>query len=306
MDYANTRNFWYMWDMVQRGYVNDCTDQWVKQSFSPALMLAICWEETEFQNIRQTGCSHEMWMMRWTRPGEKSDDGQVAGNHAVGCVQVERDTIGLWLLFNPGICLGLPDFTPDLIYAQNDKLVTTERKQKRARWWQTIDQKILANDTAGFQLGWRTFAHMHRAKPNTSAQTTLENYAGDSSARTRTKAQIVKGWLDTDCCLRAVFAMTPYRQPKPNAYQAQAENGFELANRMLAGAFFFAKPNGNFTRAFPGSNDAEVKKLSAIYGKFLAGGSYDQLLDDQARVATLRNDLKTALGIIEDTIPAAA
>jgi hypothetical protein len=298
MDYANTRNFWYMWDMVQRGYVNDCTDQWVKKSFGPALMLAICWEETEFQNIRQTGCTHDMWMMRWTRPGEKSKDGQVAGNHAVGCVQVERDTIGLWLLFNPELCLGLPDFTPDLIYAQNDLSVTTERKQKRTRWWQTIDQKILANDAAGFQLGWRTFAHMHKAKSAASAQTTLENYAGDSSARTRTKAQIVKGWLDTDACLRAVFAM--------NAYQAQAQNGFALANRMLAGAFFFAKPNGNFTRAFPGSSDAEVKKLSAIYGKFLAGGTYDQLLNDQAKIATLRNDLKAALGIVEGPMAKAA
>jgi hypothetical protein len=291
MEYGYGRNFWYMWDMVQRGYVNDCTDPWVKQNFGPSLMLAICWEETEFQNIRQNKCTHDMWMKRWTNPG-KTADGQFAGNHAVGFVQVERDTIGLWLLFNSELCLGLPGFSPDMIYTQDDSAVSTERKERRRRWWQTIDQEILASDVAGFQLGWRTFSHMHKVKPANTAEITLQNYAGDSTDRTRSKADIVKGWRDTDACLRALFAMSPYR--------LQAENGFLLANRMLAGAFKFAKPNGNFARAFAGSSDKDAQRISAVYEKFLNGRHYDQLVNNQGKITVLRGDLKDALGITED------
>jgi hypothetical protein len=283
-------NFWYMWDMVHRGYVNDCTDAWVKQNFGPGLMLAICWEETGFQNIRQKNCTHEMWLKRWSNPG-KTADGQVAGNHAVGFVQVERETIGLWLLFNSELCLGLPGFTPDMVYTQNDKSVSAERKQRRASWWMTIDENILASDVAGFQLGWRTFSHMHKMMPGSTPQTTLQNYAGDSSARSRTKAQIVKGWRDTDACLRALFSLSPYR--------FKSDNGFALANRMLAGAFLFAKPDGNFAAAFPGSTSADAQKTSGLYGKFLKGGSYDQVLNDQGKLATLREDLQSALGFAE-------
>jgi hypothetical protein len=290
MAHGYGRDFWYMLDMVQRGYVNDCTDPWVKQNFSPGLMLAICWEETGFENKRQTNCPPEMWMERWTNPG-KTADGQFAGNHAVGLVQVERDTIGMWLLFNPELCLGLPGFSADMIYAQNDKSVSTERKEKRRRWWQTIDNEILANDVAAFQVGWRTFSHMHKVKPANGVETTLKNYAGESSDRTRSTADIVKGWRDTDACLRALFAMSPYR--------LKAENGFLLVNRMLAGAFKFAKPDGDFGRGFPGSNQADAQKISAVYEKFLNGRHYDQL-NNPDKIAVLRNDLKDALGIAED------
>jgi len=231
-----------------------------------------------------------MWLKRWSNPS-KTADGQVAGNHAVGFVQVERDTIGLWLLFNSELCLGLPDFTLDMVYTQNDGSVSTERKQRRAKWWMAIDEKILASDVAGFQLGWRTFSHMHKMLPGSTPQTILQNYAGDSSARSRTKAQIVQGWRDTDACLRALFSLSPYR--------FKSDNGFALANRMLAGAFFFAKPDGNIVGAFPGATSADAQKLSGVYAKFLKGASYDQLLNDQGKLAALREDLKSALSFAE-------
>ena len=64
---------------------------------------------------------------------------------------------------------------------------------------------------AGFQLGWRTFSHLHKTKPASTPETTLQNYAGDSTERKRSLADIVKGWRDTDACLRALFAMPPHR-----------------------------------------------------------------------------------------------
>jgi hypothetical protein len=132
---------------------------------------------------------------------------------------------------------------------------------------------------------------MHKMMPGSTAQTILQNYAGDSSARSRTKTQIVKGWRDTDACLRALFSFSPYR--------LKSDNGFALANRMLAGAFFFAKPDGNFAGAFPGATSADAQKLSGVYAKYLNAGSYDQVLNDQAKLASLREDLKNALSFAE-------
>src|SRR2546427_260197 len=82
----------------------------------------------------------------------------------------------------------------------------------------------------------------------------------------------------------ARFTMSPYR--------LKADNGFLLANRMLAGAFKFAKPNGNFARAFAGSSQGDAQKISAVYEKFLNGRHYDQLVNNQGKIALLRDDLK--------------
>jgi len=133
---------------------------------------------------------------------------------------------------------------------------------------------------------------MHKVKPANGVPTTLANYAGESSDRKRSTADIVKGWRDTDACLRALFAMSPYR--------LKAENGFLLANRMLAGAFKFAKPNGNFAGAFAGSSQGDAQKISAVYEKFLNGRHYDQLVNNQGKIAALRDDLKAVLGIVEE------
>ena len=93
-------DFWFMWGLAHRAYLTECKDNWVLQNFSPRLMIAISWEETQFNNIRQSGFTHIDWMKRWTdidpvtnAPRKDGDTGQVSGNHAVGYVQVERDTI---------------------------------------------------------------------------------------------------------------------------------------------------------------------------------------------------------------------
>jgi hypothetical protein len=93
-------------DMVQRGYVNDCTDPWVKQSFGPGMMLAISSEETEFRNIRQTHA----------RMTCGSSAGRAQGRHPTATTPAitqshssrSNDTIGMWLLFNSELCMGLP------------------------------------------------------------------------------------------------------------------------------------------------------------------------------------------------------
>jgi len=53
---------------------------------------------------------------------------------------------------------------------------------------------------------------------------------------------------------------------------------------MLAGAFTFAKPNGNFARAFPGASREDAQKTSAAE-RFLNGRHYDQLVNDQGKIA---------------------
>ena len=60
------RDVFFMWNLAQRAYVGACTDDWVSATFSPTLMLAISWEETQFTNTRQLGFTHEDWMKRWT------------------------------------------------------------------------------------------------------------------------------------------------------------------------------------------------------------------------------------------------
>jgi hypothetical protein len=42
-----------------------------------------------------------------------------------------------------------------------------------------------------------------------------------------------------------------------------------------------------------------MKKTSAAYEKFLNGRHYDQLVNNQDKIAVLRDDLKDALGIAE-------
>jgi hypothetical protein len=59
-------DFWFMWGLAPRAYVTECKDSWVLQTFSPGLMIAISWEQSEFNSIRQSGFTHIDWMKRWT------------------------------------------------------------------------------------------------------------------------------------------------------------------------------------------------------------------------------------------------
>lgn len=304
------RDFWYMWQLVQRAYVGSCTDPWVSKTVTPFLMLAISWEETEFSNVRQGNFDHADWMRRWNevdgqgRP--KRDDKhkeQIVGNHAIGMVQVERDTMDLWLTNQPRLCIGLPEFYDDMAYAALDPKVTPEQRKKRMQWWQGIDEKILADDALGMQLGWRAFSYYHAMKVAGSKLGLLKAYAGHNKERddpnkkpkpgepvTRTAADIIKGWLDTDACMRTLADISPYRM--------QTDFGLKCANTTIAGAFYFSKSNGNFPRAFGGTSREAAEKMSKVWEPFLMRGINDTFIPS-ARVPELREAIKAHLGIVE-------
>jgi hypothetical protein len=294
-------DFWFMWALAQRAYVGACSDQWVSSTFSPALMIAISWEETQFNNIRQTPFNHDDWMKRWTdidpstNSPRKDATNQVSGNHAIGYVQVERDTIDRWLSLNPKICMGLPGFDADMLYSSNAN-VSGDLRAKRRRWWQTIDEKILASDDAGFQLGWRAFSHMHTAGVAGSKGAALKIYGGSNKARDnpdkkigRTATQIVQGWLDTDACMRALANLSPYH--------VQNEFGWQYANAMLAGAYWFSRPDGDFASGF-GTPNNTASRVARIFEKYLTRGSNDSFIET-GKFDALRADIKTSLSITE-------
>ena len=41
-------DFMFMWSLAYKAYTSVCKDEWVLKNFSPALMIAISWEETQF------------------------------------------------------------------------------------------------------------------------------------------------------------------------------------------------------------------------------------------------------------------
>jgi hypothetical protein len=296
-------DFWFMWGLAQRAYVGECRDSWVLQNFSPGLMIAISWEETQFNNIHQIGFTHDDWLKRWTdidpatNAPRKNAAGQVSGNHAVGYVQVERDTIDRWLAFNPQVCAGLPGFDSDMVFMLNDKTVSPERIRRRRLWWQTIDEKTLATDEAGFQLGWRTFSHMHTAGVANGKMGALKIYGGSNKERDdptkkigRTASQIVRGWVDTDACLRAMAAISPYR--------IRVELGWPMANRLIAGAYYFSRPDGDFPGGFGGTTLSEAAAVSKVFDKYLTRGPSDSFIEAR-KIDALRTDIKAALGMVE-------
>lgn len=297
-----SHDFWFMWQLAQRAYVGTCTDNWVLQTFSPAIMIAISWEETQFANIRQMGFDHADWMKRWTDLGpdqkpRKNEAGQISGNHAIGYVQVERDTIDRWLALNPTLCLGLPGFTADMAYREGDPNVKPEIKTKRRTWWQGLDTVILADDDAGFQLGWRAFSHMHTAKVASSKLTALKLYAGSNKKRDdpkkklgRTAPQIIQGWLDTDAAMRALAQISPYHIPP--------ELGLKFANTAIAGAYWFSRPDGDFPRAFGGTTMTEAAAMARVYDAVLTRGPNDSFIGT-SRIAELRAAIRQHLGLPE-------
>jgi hypothetical protein len=299
-------DFWFMWGLAHRAYLADCTDSWVLQNFSPGLMIAISWEETQFNNIRQSGFTHIDWMKRWTDidpatngPRKNKKTGQASGNHAIGYVQVERDTMDRWLALNPQVCLGLPGFDGDMMFRVGDATVSPERINRRRLWWQTIDEKVLARDEAGFQLGWRTFSHMHTAGVANSKKSALVIYGGSNEQRDdptktigRTASQIVQGWLDTDACLRAMMAISPYR--------SRVELGWTMANRMLAGAYYYSRPDGDFLGGFGGTTTAQALEMNRVFEKYLTRGPSDSFIETR-KIDDLRADIKATLGMVEAT-----
>ncbi|MCW5745237.1 MAG: hypothetical protein KIT36_03445 [Alphaproteobacteria bacterium] len=282
-------NIWYMWGLAQRAYSAICPSDVIKKTFSPALLLAIAWEETMFNNIHQEGFDHGDWMKRWSSdPAIQAEvraalesfkhpelpAKQIPGNHAVGFVQCERDTIGNWLLFKPEVAIGLPGFDAAMLpnpRAAKGDAQETRKLQQRTRWWQTIDEVAIATDEIGFQLGWRGLWYLFEMGVARTKASALKIYAGKNPERDkpgktagRTAPQIIDGWLRFEAVMAAYERMRPIDMLPP-------QYGWPIANRLLAGAFWIAKPDGDFVGGF-GVPNTEARIWGEMVSRFVKPG----------------------------------
>jgi hypothetical protein len=184
-----------------------------------------------------------------------------------------------------------------MLFRLGDPTVSPQRKSRRSLWWQTIDEKVLASDEAGFQLGWRTFSHMHTAGVAHDKMAALSIYGGSNKERDdpnkkigRTATQIVRGWLDTDACLRAMMAISPYH--------IRVEFGWPMANRLVAGAYYFSRPDGDFPGGFGGTTSGQAAEMSKVFGKYLTRGASDSFIE-VSKIGDLRAEIKATLGMVE-------
>jgi hypothetical protein len=207
--------YFQMWSLVQQNYNSDlCNNPSFMQVVSQELLMAIFWEETQFANIRQLGFDHNAWLKRWLVSPPTHD-----GQHAVGFGQVERETLGTLQTLDPDKLDGL---IPGKLAKDLDV--------------KTIDLEILKNDGMAVQITWRALQHLY----STVAQTKfglVKAYGGGNPK----KPNVPLDWLICEA------AQVAYQHLGPLNY---AGNNMQQNMRLLAGAFWIAKDNGNFPRAF--------------------------------------------------------
>jgi hypothetical protein len=309
------RNIWYMWGLAQRAYVAICPSEVIKKTFSPALLLAIAWEETMFNNIHQEGFDHSDWLKRWSSdPAVQAQvreaiasfkdtskpAKQIPGNHAVGFVQCERDTIGNWLLFKPEVAIGLPGFEPGMLPnpgAKKEDPQEVSKQQRRTRWWQTIDEAAVRTDEVGFQLGWRGLWYLYEMGAARTKTGALKVYAGKNPERDkpgkkigRTADQIIESWLKFEAVMAAYERMRPIDTLPP-------QYGWPVANRLMAGAFSIAKPDGDFLGGF-GVPNAEAQVWGTMVSRFVKPGAQPVVppdATDKLRDAIIAEAKKTSI-----------
>jgi hypothetical protein len=206
--------YFQMWSLVLQNYNSTlCNDPAFMQVVSHELLMAIFWEETQFANIRQRQFDHDDWLKRWlTSP---STD---AGNHAVGFGQVERDTLSILKALAPhkldGLIPGKSGQSIDL---------------------RTIDLEVLKNDGMGVQLTWRALWHVFSAVTKDKLNL-VKVYGGKGN-----KPLIPPAWLVCETAQKA------YQQLGPLTFPG---NAMQQNMRLMAGAFWIARPDGAFPRAF--------------------------------------------------------
>lgn len=206
--------YFQMWSLVQQNYnSNLCKDPAFMQVVSHELLMAIFWEETQFANIRQIQFDHGDWLKRWLTSPPTAD-----GNHAIGFGQVERDTLGLLKAL-------APDKLDGLIAGTLGKNVDLK----------TIDLKILKDDGVGVQLTWRALQHLYGTVTKNKLNL-VKAYGGNPN-----KPNVPPAWLVCEAAQKA------YQQLGPVTYVG---NSMQQNMRLMAGAFWIARHDGAFPRAF--------------------------------------------------------
>lgn len=203
--------YFQMWSLVRQNYNGDlCNDPKFMELVSHELLMAIFWEETQFANIRQFGFDHGDWLRRWST--KPSTD---QGNHAIGFGQVERDTLATAVLSNKlnGLIPGPPGTKVNML---------------------GLDTTVLENDGLSVQLTWRVLWHLHTSGIKTKLGL-VTVYGGHPGS------VVPAAWL---VCERAQIA---YQNLGPVNL---AGNNMERNMRLMAGAFWIARHDGAFPRAF--------------------------------------------------------
>ena len=205
--------YFQMWSLVQQNYnSNLCNDPAFMQVISQELLMAIFWEETQFANMRQLQFDHNNWLQHWFASPPTT------GNHAVGFGQVERESLVLIQALGS-------DKLDGLIPGQSGKNVDLK----------TIDLEVLKDDGKGVQLTWRAMQYLHgRGIKNQLRLVTA--YGGNPN-----KPLVPPAWLDCETAQKAYQQLGPVNYPG---------NGMAQNMRLLAGAFWIARQNGAFPRAF--------------------------------------------------------
>jgi hypothetical protein len=237
-------HYFQMWSLVQQSYnASLCKDPAFMQVVSDELLMAIFWEESQFANIRQRQFDHSDWLKRWFVPPPLTEEDKkkmLPGNHAIAFGQVERETLGRIKALGP-------DKLDDLIPGTPGKDVDLR----------TIDLAILADDGKGVQLTWRYLQYLFgtgiRSKP-----ALVKAYGGNPRL-----ANVPPEWLNCEAVQQA------YQQIGPINF---VDSDMRQNMRLLAGAFWIARHNGDFPRAF-GVSQEEAAAVGAPLRDIVTNGN---------------------------------
>jgi hypothetical protein len=237
-------HYFQMWMLVQQNYNGSlCNDAAFMNVVSQELLMAIFWEETQFANLRQQEFDHQDWLKRWSVPPPKTAEEKkkmLPGNHAIAFGQVERETLGRIK------ALGA-DKLDGLIPGKLGKDIDLR----------TVDLAILDDDGKGVQLSWRYLRYLYgagiKSKPNL-----VQAYGGNPSL-----ANIPPEWLNCEAIQKG------YQQLGQINYVSKdmREN-----MRLLAGAFWIARHNGDFIRAF-GVTQEDAAKIGKSLRDIVTNGN---------------------------------
>ena len=212
-------HYFQMWSLVQANYNSSlCSDAAFRGVISHELLMAIFWEETQFANIRQTSFDHYDWMKAWTMPRPPDKTQMLPGNHAIGFGQVERDMLLRIKTLGPA---RLDDLIPGTSGSALDL--------------QSVDGEILKDDGKGVQLTWRAMWHLYASGIRSKAGL-AKVYGGNPNL-----PDVPPAWIACETVQKA------YQQLGPINY---VDKDMSQNMRLLAGAFWIARNNGEFLRAF--------------------------------------------------------
>jgi hypothetical protein len=227
-------HYFQMWSLVQSNYNGGlCDDAAFMRIISPELLMAIFWEETQFANIRQIKFNHSDWLMAWTVPPPATPEERrkmLPGNHAIGFGQVERDTL-----------LRIKTLGPDKL---DDLIPGTPGNGLDLK---AVDEKVLTDDGKGVQLTWRALWYLYGTGIKSKAGL-AKVYGGNPNL-----ANVPPAWINSEAVQKAYQLLGPINF---------IDTDWRQNMRLLAGAFWIARQNGDFPRAF-GVSQEEAAAVGA-------------------------------------------